>query len=181
MSRPLTHGAVAAALMAGSLVLALAAPAAAQTKSPALAKELATLMAERKLDSVAARTSSGDTYVAALAFPGQLLVVSAKYASPALLNEKLVKKAYRDVYIDLNSASVPDSKVLITDMGADGLLATRERDQPFDNYVAGNAAIAFDGNWREDKMSEQDYMKRFAEADATYAAALTSLLGELKK
>jgi hypothetical protein len=181
MIRPIPHGAAAAGLLACTLLLALASPALAQGKSPALAKELASLMQERKLDSIAARGAAADTYVAALAFPGQLLVVSAKYASPALLNEKLIKQAYRDVYIDLNSASIPDSKVLITDMGADGLMPTRERDQPFDNYVAGNAAIAFDGNWREDKMSEQDYMKRYGEADETYVAALTQLLGELKK
>lgn len=182
MIRPLTHDTAAAGLLACTLALGLAAPASAQGKSEALAKELASLMEQRKLDSIAARTANGgDTYVAALAFPGQLLVVAAKYASPALLNEKLVKKAYRDVYIDLNSASVPDSKVLITDMGANGLVARRERDQPFDNYAAGSTAIAFDGNWREDKMSEQDYMKRFGEAEEAYAAALASLLSELKK
>ena len=177
----MTRGIRVAALAAG-LVVATAAPAPAQGKSQDLAKEVAGIMQQRKLDSVAARSADGtDVFVAALAFPGQLLVVSAKYASPALLNEKLINKAYRDVYIDLNSASVPESKVLITDMGADGLMPTRDRDQPFDNYVAGTAAIAFDGNWREDKMSEQDYMKRFGEADAAYAAALSSLLVELKK
>jgi hypothetical protein len=170
------------AALAVGLAVAAAGTAAAQGKSPALAKEVADIMQQRKLDSVAARSATGpDVFVAALAFPGQLLVVSAKYASPALLNEKVINKAYRDVYIDLNSASVPDSKVLITDMGANGLMSTRERDQPFDNYVAGSAAIAFDGNWREDKMSEQDYMKRFGEADEAYATALSTLLGELKK
>ena len=41
--------------------------------------------------------------------------------------------------------------------------------------------IRFDGNWREDKMSEQDYMKAFTAADEGYVAALQVLIGALKK
>ena len=35
----------------------------------------------------------------------QLIVVAARYAAPPLLNEKLAQGNYRDVYIELNSAS----------------------------------------------------------------------------
>lgn len=153
-----------------------------ESRSSAVAKEVAALLQQRKLDSIAARhPTQSDQFIAALYFPGQLLVVWARYSAPAVLNEKLVRREFRDVYIDLNSASIPDSKVLITDLGADGLKARREPNQPFDQQDAGGKGISFDGNWREDKMSEQDYMKIFSEADEGYAAALQALLNELKK
>ena len=41
--------------------------------------------------------------------------------------------------------------------------------------------MRFDGNWREDKMSEADYMKAHAEGDAAYARAIQALIEELKK
>ena len=41
--------------------------------------------------------------------------------------------------------------------------------------------MRFDGNWKEDKMSEQDYMKAYADADAAYAKAIQVLIEELKK
>lgn len=174
------------ALMLGASLLVASpisiAVEAQESRSTALAKELATLLQQKKLDAIAARhPGQSDQFVAALYFPGQLLVVWARYSAPTVLNEKLVRREFRDVYIDLNSASIPDSKVLVTDLGADGLKAKREPNTPFDQHDAGGKGIRFDGNWREDKMSEQDYMKIFAEADEGYAAALQALLGELKK
>src|SRR5262245_13440157 len=98
------------------------AASAQETKSAPLAKQLAAALDARKLDSVAAKDPSApDTFVAALYFPGmQLLVVSAKYTVPQLLDSRLGKKEYRDTYIDLNSASVPETKVFIQDASADG-------------------------------------------------------------
>ena len=58
-----------------------------------------------------------------------------------LLTDKLGKKEYRDVYIDLNSASVPESKVFITDIGADGLKA---ENSPYDTYDNVHAQFALD-------------------------------------
>ena len=49
---------------------------------------------------------SREEFVGALTFPGQLMVVWAKTSAPAVVNEKLIKKEYREVYIDLNSASI---------------------------------------------------------------------------
>ena len=118
--------AVARASLGGLLAVVLSAPAGAQeAKSAPLAKQLATALDNVKLDSIAARDPSApDLFVAAFYFPGvQLIVVAAKYTAPALLNEKLNKKEYKEVYSDLNSASVPESKVFIMDLGADGLKA----------------------------------------------------------
>jgi hypothetical protein len=151
-------------------------------KSAQLAKELTSLMEQRKLDSVAARSPSGaDQFVAALFFPGQLLVVSARYASPPVLMERIARSEFRDVYIDLNSAGMPESRVLFTDLGADGLRAVREANTPFDTQDMHDKGIRFDGNWREDKMSEDEYMKAFEQAEQGYTAALEVLIGALKK
>jgi hypothetical protein len=182
MHTQFSRAVVKIALAATMIVAPLALPAFAQGgKSPSVAVELAQLMESRKLDSVAARLPGQDEFVAALYFPGQLLVVWAKYSAPALLNEKIAKGDYRDVYIDLNSASIADSKILITDLGADGLKARREENQPFDAQDIGGKSFQFDGSWREDKISEEEYMKAFASADDAYAKALSVLLAELKK
>lgn len=70
---------------------------------------------------------------------------------------------------------------MITDGGADGLRPTREANQPFDMRDAAGKSMRFDGNWREDRMSEKDYMAEFADADTAYVTLLTALVDELKK
>ena len=120
--------------------------------------------------------------MAALYFPNmQLLVVSAKYTAPQLLIAKVGKKDYRDVYIDLNSASVPESKIFVEDLGADGLKAKREENQPFDTFEQAGKRTVFDSDWKKQKLTEQDYMKAFAGADDQYARILMALLAQLKK
>jgi hypothetical protein len=165
-------------------VLSLAAAAAAQdSKSAALAKQLAAALDAAKMDSIAAAdpTQPG-TYVAALYFANtQFLVVSAKYAVPQLLNDRLTKKEYRDVYIDLNSASMPESKIFIEDLAVDGLKAKRDENQPYDTYEVGGKRTSFDSDWKKQKLSEQDYMKTFSTADEQYCHILTTLLSQLKK
>ena len=175
---------VAAGLAVAAFVSLSTAPASAQEgKSPALAKQLAAALDAAKLDSVAARDPSGaDMFVAALYFPGaQLLVVSAKYSAPMLLDARLGKKEYRDTYIDLSSASIPESKVFVQDAGADGLKAKREENTAFDIYEAGGKSTMFDGDWKRQKLSEQDYIKAFTSADDRYSSMLSALLAQLKK
>ena len=118
---------------------------------------------------------------AALYFPGQLLVVSGKYSVPQLLNERLGKKEYRDVYMDLNGAAAADSKVFIQDPGADGLKAKRDENQAFDIVEIGGKQTMFNSDWKAQKLSEQDYQKAFSDADERYARILTALLGQVKK
>ena len=175
----LVHGSLAAVL-----ALSLAATAAAQdSKSAALAKQLTAALDAAKLESIAAADPvNPGTFVAALYFANaQLLVVSAKYAAPQLLAAKLAKKDYREIYIDLNSASVAETKVFIEDLFADGLKAKRDEDKPFDTYEIAGKRTAFDGKWKEQKLTEQDYMKAFTTADDTYSKILMALLAELKK
>lgn len=163
----------------------LAAPAAwaQEPVSAGPAKELAQLLSSRKIESIAARMpDSKEEFVGALTFPGQLMVVWAKTTAPSVVNEKLLKKEYREVYIDLNSASIPESRHFVTDLGPDGLRSRPENKQgPSDSHDLGSKTMRFDGSWREDKISEAEYMKAHAEADAAYAKAIQALIDEIKK
>jgi len=163
--------------------LMLTGPAWAQdSKSAPLAKQLAAALEAGKLDSIAARDGAApDVFVAALYFPGQLLVISGKYSAPQLLNDRLGKKEYRDVYMDLMGAAAPETKIFIQDPGADGLKAKRDENQAFDIVEIGAKQTMFNSDWKAQKLSEQDYQKVFTDADALYAKILTALLGQVKK
>jgi len=179
---------LAGAITIAATVASLCVPAtgAAQqlaSKSAPLAKELTTLLDQKKVDSIAARDPSvPDYYVGALYFPGlQLLVVSAKYAVPMYINEKLAKKDYREVYIDLNSASVQGTKTFIEDLRADGLMPDRSGDDPFDIVEMGGKRTMFDGEFKKQQLSEQAYQDAFKAADEAYAKYLSLLIAEAKK
>lgn len=173
---------IARGSLAAFVALSFALPASAQdSKSAPLARQLAAALDAAKLDSVAAKDPDApDVFVAALYFPGmQLLAVSGNYSAPQLLNDRLGKKEYRDVYLDLNGAAT--AKTFIEDPGADGLKAKRENNQPFDQAEMAGKRTMFDGDWKRQKMSEQDYTKAFSAADDRYAQMLTALLAQLKK
>jgi len=53
--------------------------------------------------------------------------------------------------------------------------------QGFDTYEAAGKTQAFDGDWKKQKISEQDYQRAFAAADERYSQILTALLAQLKK
>ena len=164
-------------------VLLVSGALAQETKSPTLAKQLAAALDAAKQDSVAAKDpDQPDRYIAALYFPGgQLLVVSARYAVPVLLNDKLAKKDYREIYIDLHSASIAETRLFIEDPGANGLKATRTEGQPFATYEGGGKRTAFDGDWKGQKLSEGEYLKAFSVADEQYSRMLTALIAALRK
>jgi|SRR5579864_2138547 len=167
-----------------SAVVLLSSPAVAQeSKSATLAKQLAAALDAGKLDAIAARDPSApDVFCAALYFPNaQLLVVSAKFSAPQVLNDRLAKKEFRDTYIDLNSASIVASKIFIMDVGADGLKPKSGENQGVDTFEEAGKTTAFDGDWKKQKLSEQDYTKAFANADERYTQILTALLAQLKK
>ena len=153
-----------------------------ESKSATLASELAKLLDSRKLDSIAARGVAPDEYVGCLYFPGsQLLVVGAKYSVPERMQQLLAAKNYRDIYIDLNSASVPQSKVFVSDLGANGLRFDREGSQPWDTVDVGGKTYSFDGDWGKAKISRDEYTKAYQTTDDQYAKMLEALMAELKK
>jgi hypothetical protein len=167
-------------------VFGVALSAAAATPPPdaattALAKELTKLLDQQKIDAVAARLE-GDTFVAALYLPGsELLAISAKYPAPALLNEKILGRRYKDVYTDLATASVIDSKIMIEDSSADGIRAMPGK-EAFDVLTHGaDAPLHFDGRWKDRKQTEQAYEKAFQDAESAYHRMLEVMIAELKR
>jgi len=146
------------------------------------AKELAQLMEKGQMDSVAAPLpDSPDTFVAAMFIPGELMVVSAKYSAPSLLREKIMKKEYREVYVDLNSAATPKTRIFIEDLNADGLVAKPDDNVGFDTFETTDGRMSFDGEWKKQKLSEDDYRKKFSHADEQYVKMLRALLSQIKK
>jgi hypothetical protein len=169
----------------GLLLLALlfASPAFAQpSKTATLAQQLTAALDAAKLQSVAAKDPSGENrFVGCLYIQGlQLLVVSGAYQAPSLLDARLAKGEYREIYIELNGATDPKTRVRITDLGADGLQPDRDGEQPADSYESAGRRVTFDSAWDVQSMSQEEYNKIYAEADQRYAEMLTAMLGQLK-
>jgi hypothetical protein len=90
-------------------------------------------------------------------------------------------KQYRDIYIDLNSASVQSSKVFVSDLGADGLRFDRDGSNPWDTVDVNGKSYAFDGDWGRAKISRDEYTKAYQTTDEQYTKMLEALVAELKK
>lgn len=152
------------------------------SKSAVLVSELVKLLEQQKLDAVAANRGPVDEYVGALYIPGsQLLVVNAKSSVPDRMKYLLIQKSYKDLYVELNGAVDQQSKVFISDLGANGLQFKREKNQPFDTVDATGKTISYDGEWRKAKMSEADYTKAYQQHDEAYSRMLQALIETLKK
>jgi hypothetical protein len=150
------------------------------SQSATIATELAEALSEQRLDAIAAHDpDEPDRFIAALLFAdSQLLVVSARYASPSLLKARLAQKQYRDVYLDLSSASIAETSILIQDLNADGLCA--RRDQAADIvYDGSQIPKIFDGDWDKHK-SDKTYEQQFVAADQQYSRLLNLLLAQLR-
>jgi hypothetical protein len=173
--------------LGGSMALAATATAATRenptSKSAALARELAQQLDQAKLEHIAARDPDDPTrFVGAMYFPGlQLITVAGKYSVPVLLNEKLLKRDYKDVYIDLSSASERSSRITVEDLHADGLPLSRVKEGPPDSFDQGGTNLVFDFDWKKAKLTEDQYMKKITAADEQYAKLLTLLISEVKK
>ena len=174
-------GGVLAAALATSTILSAQSDGRSRSKSEPFATELAKLLTESNLTNLAAK--NGDRYVAVLYVPGtQLIVVSGKFTGAERMSYLISQKSYQDAYLDLSGASEQTSRVLITDLGADGLHFGRAKDQPFDMVMAGGQAVAFDRVVRNnDNPSSDEYGKTFTTRDEEYAQLLQALIAALKK
>ena len=157
-----------------------AAPLDRASQSATIATELAKALSQQRLDAIAAQDpDEPDRFIAALFFAdSQLLVVSARYASPSLLTARLAQKQYRDVYLDLSASSIADSSILFQDMNADGLCARRDLAADI-VYDGGQTATIFDGDWDKHK-SDKTYEQQFVAADQQYCRLLKILLAQLR-
>lgn len=169
--------------LAVGVCLALAGPVAAQqSSSMPIAKELGMLLDQKKLDSVAARMPGDENrFVAALYYPNsQLLVVSAQYNVPVLLQEHIWGHRYRDVYTALHSGGTVDGKFFVYDMAANGIPPSSAKPENDIVYEDGQQQVMMNGDWRAQKLSKDEYYKRINEADPRYAKMLEVLVAQLK-
>jgi hypothetical protein len=177
-------GLVATALAA---ILPLAPLLAAKDETPSKSGPLAVALSKdleaRKLQYIAARDPGEEgRYIAAMHLSGvQISVISAKYAVPELIREKLLGNKYQDIYVDLSSASERASRILIDDLKGDGILRSKPKSPPFDFYEAGGKKVTFDFDWRKQKISQEEYAKALETADELYARLLGLLAEEAKK
>ena len=174
-------------LAIASLAAALAAPAAAEdakpSKSSVQAAALAKQLALAKLQYIATKdpTEPG-RFVAAMHLPGnQLMIVSAKYGAPALLNEKVLLGKFQDAYMDLNSASDASTRIIVEDIRADGFALTKSKDMMRDSFQANGKRVVFDFDWRKQKLTQAEYFSTLEAADTQYARMLELLIAEAQK
>jgi hypothetical protein len=144
---------------------------------------LARLLDARGMDAVAAADpDEPHRFIAGLRAEGnQLLVIAATYPVPVLLEERLKRGEFRQVYLDLQGASVPGSRFFVYDLEANGLRPASEPDQPFDMVFEGvGSQTTFDGNWANQGITEAEYRARFTRADAEYARLAKALVAALR-
>jgi hypothetical protein len=148
-------------------------------QSDSLSHQLTAALTAQGLDAIATQDpDEPDRFVAALSIPGaQLLVVSARHVAPDMLRTRLAHQQYRDVYLDLQGSSVPESIWFLQDMSGDGLC--RGREQAADILYDGQSAPAvFDGDWKAHGLTERDYRVRFERTEANYSRLLQLLLAQ---
>lgn len=179
---------VAAGLAAAFVGVVATAPVSARqtpTQSPALAKELVAELAKKKQECIIAKDPEvAGQYIAALHLPGvQLLVVSAKFADPASMEFRMFSGDCMNGYADINAAVTATDRIIINDLGADGLVAMPKKDAPRDGYTHGGKEMKLDGNsgaLKAAKITADDFQKTFNEAEQAYSTYLKLLIARLK-
>ena len=172
-----------AALVASAAVATAAVAAEQQSASSVKAAIVTKLLDRLKLDAIAAQDPDHpNRFVAALYYPGaQLLAVSAVYPAPALLQQRLADRKYREVYMDLQGPATRDGRLFVMDLQADGLRLTRN-EASFDiTYQNGANQVSFDGDWKRQHLSRSQYDVRFKKDDERYARILAALESELTR
>jgi hypothetical protein len=143
------------------------------------ASELVSLMKAKNLEAFAVKDVNADRFVAAMLVPGvQLLVVAGQTTSPDYVQSQLAAKRYDDVYRTLHSAVVPASKLFVQDMGCDGLSDGAGNVDIV--YERGSVQTIFNGQWKQQKLSEAEYKQRLRTVDGEYGRMLGALAQALR-
>ena len=183
-----------AALVAALIGTITAADVWAQAAAPAgvsavRAKDLVGVLQGKQLESFAVNdAATPGRYIAVLHQPGvQLLVVSAAYERSTDMDYRFYHKDYMNAYLDLRTGVLSKDRVIFEDVGANGLVALPGKSPLHDTITQGTDALIFDGTFADPKkkdqkkLSQADYLKRFADADEQYNRLLGVLLEALKK
>jgi len=77
---------------------------------------------------------------------------------------------------------VPATRVFIEDLGADGLKADHPDGTAFDSIDRAGKRTIFDTDWKkEQKLTDEQFAKLFADADALYSRLLQALINQAKR
>jgi hypothetical protein len=171
-----------------SVVLAQA-PIIPAGASPAKAKELATLLQAKKLESYAVRDpEETGRFVAVFLIPNvNLLLVAATHERPTDMEYWIYNKDFKSAYADLRSSILAKRKVTVEDAFCDGLVAQPPKNQLPDVMTVEAAKHNFDGIFADPKkrdlkkISLEDYTKNFTADDQQYQRMLGVLVDDLKK
>jgi hypothetical protein len=172
---------------AGVVMAGQAAPANGGASS-AKAKEVASLMAAKKLETFATKDpEQSKQYVAVLLVPDvQLLLVSAVYSRDNDIEYSLYHKQYQNAYSDLRSGVYGSNRFLVDDVQINGLVAVPGKNPMHDAVMIDTTKHVFDGLFGDGKGRnakkplEQVYMKAFTDAEARYTKLLDLLIAQLK-
>lgn len=173
-------------IVAFAVAFALAALASAEqpSQSAAPAASVKALLEQLNMETFAARDpEEAGRYIAAMYIKdSQLLVVSAPYKVPAVLDRLIASGNYMEAYLNLQAVADHKGHYFIVDSLADGLKRVPEVDQPFDSStIDGAVSVTFDGKWAGQKLTEAGYNQMFEKDDVRYARMLTILANELRK
>ena len=177
---------VAAVLLVAGLAHAGTAAAQPAANTATSVKELGSLLAAAGAPGGARFIAAEDPtdparFVAAMLLPDlQLIVVSAAYRAPVLLRERVLTRKYQDAYQDLHAASIPEGKVVIEDLLANGLTVKPLKGQGPDVATLDGRTVTFDGLWRKARLSEADYTAAFTKAEQEYGRLLALLIAQAK-
>lgn len=151
-----------------------------ESNSAPLVKKLVAALDEARLDLIAAKDPSSGDYVCALYVAGsQLLVVSAKYQAPDVADAHILHQEYNEIYMDLNTASVPGTRIYVEDFAADGLKPQRVGTTPGDGFDSKSLKITFDSDWKKQGLTQDAYLQKFKDADGRYSLMLNTLIKAL--
>ncbi len=167
-----------------AFALAVLASAEQPSQSAAPAASVKALLEQLNMETFAARDpEEAGRYIAAMYIKdSQLLVVSAPYKVPAVLDRLIASGNYMEAYLNLQAVADHKGHYFIVDSLADGLKRVPEVDQPFDSStIDGAVSVTFDGKWTGQKLTEAGYNQMFEKDDARYARMLTILANELRK
>jgi hypothetical protein len=157
--------------------------------SPAHVKELVALLQSKKLEAFAVKDSTEPgRFVAVYLVPNvQLMLISAGYERPTDVEYRIYTKDFTNAYAELNSSVLAKDKVFFQDALCDGLFP-KTTNGAEDIVTIGTTKRVFNGDYNDPKkkpdpkkLSQEEYVKAFTDADAKYTSLVTMLLEDLKK
>jgi hypothetical protein len=120
-------------------------------------------------------------FVAARKLPDRLLMVTARCAESRDLRVQLSLRAFREAYMAVQACALPATRLVVQDIGADGLHANLARTATPDIVSElVSRELVFDGDWRRHELELDTYLSVWRELDAQYHRLLRILIGELR-